>query len=79
MSLFPQLIRGEPRRLNCPLCVLERPNNPNKIFKNCKAISNHLRISHDLSNDEFDKVRQAIRESVNGIEVNFSKFRGLLN
>ena len=78
MSITLLNLRGEPR-LNCPLCVLERPNNPNKIFKNCKAISNHLRISHDLSNEEFYKVRDTIKLASAGIEVNFNQFRGLLN
>lgn len=79
MSIHPAIIRGqEDSCRKCPLCVLERPNNSNKIFKNYKAISNHLRISHDLSNEDYCRIRDAVRENGKMGGVDFTNFRGLI-
>ncbi len=81
MSLQLADLRGEKiqdDKLRCPLCVSERPRSPNKIFKNKKSITNHLRAGHDLTNSEIFKIRDNIKEFSSGNFVEFCFTRGLI-
>jgi uncharacterized C2H2 Zn-finger protein len=65
-------------KIRCPACISLRLNSPNKIWKNKKALSMHLRKAHGFDDEHHTRIMDAVKEFTTGDFTLHCLERGLI-